>query len=203
VCDLTAFQYNKCPTYAAGTSLELQKLARIERAGLNRDKACLPGTRVQVLDELAQWVNDPQASRVRFVLGVAGAGKSAIAHAMGLRFREVCRLASFFSFVRSFQQDRHPQSILTTIAWDLAHWNSDFRKALEKVIRANEYLATTQSVTDQWKSLILDPAQHIKVSGPVLIVIDAFDESSPEDSLSRRLLLNVLSKEVGGLPRNF
>jgi hypothetical protein len=122
---------------------------------------------------------------------------------MGLRFREIRRLASFFSFDRSFQQDRHPQSILTTIAWDLAHWNSDFRKALEKVIRANEYLATTQSVTDQWKSLILDPAQHIKVSGPVLIVIDAFDESSHENSPSRRLLLNVLSKDAGGLPRNF
>jgi hypothetical protein len=189
-------------------SVELMKLTYVPDAGLDSVKACLPGTRTAVLETLEIWVHDPKQteSRVRFLLGVAGSGKSAIAHSIASYFRDPRRgrrLASFFAFNRTNQTERHPHSLLRTIAADLADWNSDFKKALAMVISRDGSLARTNDITAQWTDLILEPIKHIAFVGPVLIVIDAFDECSSPDEPSRRLLLKTLLTGANDLPSNF
>ncbi|KAJ6558348.1 hypothetical protein B0H19DRAFT_1261874 [Mycena capillaripes] len=185
-------------------SIDLQNLVYVRFAGINVAKACLKGTRTQIpVDDLSAWVNDPKGSRVRFLLGLAGTGKSAIAHSLGARFDTLQRLGCFFAFSRDFQGDRHPESVLSTVAHEIAGWNPDFKHALAAVLREKPSLCHTTDIAAQWDGLLVAPAKAVAFVGPVLIIIDAFDESSSTDERSRRLLLSRLSHGVELLPSNF
>ncbi|KAI0028757.1 WD40-repeat-containing domain protein, partial [Vararia minispora EC-137] len=178
-------------------------LTHVHGAGLDSAKNCLPGTRTRFLDDLSAWVNDLDGARVRFLIGVAGAGKSAIAHSLGSRFNGLSRLGCFFAFDRNFQKERSPQSVLSAVAHELASWNPDFKHALASVLRARNSLSHTTDIAVQWDSLIIEPAKKVTFVGPILIVIDAFDESASMDQQSRRRLLTCLSDDAASLPNNF
>ncbi|KAI0028756.1 WD40 repeat-like protein [Vararia minispora EC-137] len=184
-------------------NMNLQNLAYVRGAGLNSAKNCLPGTRARILDDLSEWVNDPEGARVLFLVGVAGAGKSAIAHSLGSRFDGLRRLGCFFAFDRSFQRERHPESVLSTIAHELAGWNPDFKRALATILRDKSSLTHTTDIVAQWDSLIIQPAAMVTFIGPVLVVIDAFDECISMDLQSRRILLRCLLNGSASLPHNF
>ena len=183
--------------------MDLLGLAHVRGAGLNSSKACLEGTRQQTLGELITWINNTDAPRVRFLLGGAGTGKSSIAHSVGGYFRELRRLGCLFCFDRSFQGDRHPESVLSTIAYNLANWNPSFRNALVEVLREQRDLGDSKDIAAQWNGLIVEPLKHISLVGPVLVVFDAFDECSPADARPRRLLLKHLTESSADLPSNF
>ncbi|KAK1232566.1 hypothetical protein PQX77_004324, partial [Marasmius sp. AFHP31] len=63
----------------------------------------LPGTRKKIIQELFDWVENRSAkkSRVHWVHGAAGVGKSAIAQALSERFIESGQLAAAFFFSRN------------------------------------------------------------------------------------------------------
>ncbi|KAI0026866.1 WD40-repeat-containing domain protein, partial [Vararia minispora EC-137] len=184
-------------------TLEYHNLAHVRGAGLDSAKECLPGTRHRILDDLSTWVNDPDGARVCLLVGFAGTGKSAIAHSLGLRFHALRRLGCFFAFDRNFQGDRHPESVLSTIAHELAGWNASFKHALAAALRDDSTLAHTVDITAQWNGLIVAPAKRVQFFGPILIIIDAFDESGPVDLYSRSRLLKHLLHDVHALPHNF
>ncbi|KAI0031756.1 WD40-repeat-containing domain protein [Vararia minispora EC-137] len=190
-------------TLADVENVDLLNLVHVRGAGLTSAKACLLGTRTKLLDELSTWVNDPNGATVRFLVGVAGTGKSSIAHSLGSRFEGLRRLGCFFAFDRNFQGERHPESVLSTIAYELAGWNPDFKHALAAVLREKSSLSHTTDIMAQWDGLITEPAKKITFIGPVLIVVDAFDESISIDQQSRRLLLDCLSGGAAALPHNF
>ncbi|TBU36459.1 hypothetical protein BD309DRAFT_735177, partial [Dichomitus squalens] len=182
------------------TIVELSTLTHVRGAGLNVSKACLEGTRQETLNDLIEWINNPQGPAVRFLLGGAGTGKSSVAHSIGKYFKGLRRLGAFFCFDRSFQGDRHPETVFSTIAHNLASWNPDFRRALAEVLRDQRDLADSKDIAAQWDGLIVEPLKRFPPLGPVLIVIDAFDESS--DARSRHLLLKHLTEGSMDLPAN-
>ena len=185
-----------------GTTVELSALSHVRKAGLNSRKACLEGTRQQTLNGLIEWISDPRAPAVCFLLGGAGTGKSSIAHSIGDYFRPLRRLG-FFCFDRSFQQDRHPEVVFSTIAHDLANRNADFRRALAEILREQPELKESTDITAQWDSLILEPLRKFPPAGPILVVIDAFDECSSDDRRSRYLLLKLITQSSDSFPPNF
>ncbi|PPQ72845.1 hypothetical protein CVT26_003478 [Gymnopilus dilepis] len=191
---------------------ELSAIPYPEGAGLNTGRLCLDGTRTAVLDEIMAWASstDDSTRRIFWLHGNAGTGKSAIAHTIAHRFQKIGRLGSCFCFDRgALAQDRHLK-LFRTIARDLADGDEEIRKGLASVIRHNTSLANTTDVLQQWKELILRPAEKFSqgLSGPILIVIDALDESGDPDSRSKLLqILAGKSPEKEGhvqrLPRNF
>ncbi|KAI0316856.1 hypothetical protein OF83DRAFT_1192588 [Amylostereum chailletii] len=117
------------------------------------------------------------------------------------RFEALDRLGSLFCFDRNFQGDRHPESVFSTMAWNLACWDPGFKRALADVISRRGSLADTTDIISQWEHLIVEPAKDLTVAGPVLLVVDALDESG--DNSSRRLLISFLTTRVADLPPNF
>ncbi|KAI0310216.1 hypothetical protein OF83DRAFT_1178798 [Amylostereum chailletii] len=82
------------------------KLNAIPYAGAHFqwDRRCLPGTRKAFLEKIEEWVNDPNDShRVSIIFGLAGTGKSSIAHETAHRFEKLKRLGSSFRFDRADQ----------------------------------------------------------------------------------------------------
>src|SRR6266550_1122260 len=175
--------------YAAGASHNTQKL-------------CLEGTRDEMLNEITDWINnvDDNAPRLFCLHGTAGSGKSdTIAH----RFKALGRLGSFFCFDRNRAAERRHEKIFATIAKDLADGDPQLRKALATAIHHKTSLRNTPDVLQQWEELIVQPAKSMSdaMAGPIVIVIDALDESGDTDS--RRHILRILAgrhaKAEGGI----
>jgi hypothetical protein len=173
-------------------------------ARFDPEKGCLLGTREDIISEITQWVNSPNGDdvcRVFFLSGVAGSGKSAIAHTIAQLFDQQKRLGSSYCYDRADQANRCPSNLLSTVALNIADLDHQWKMSLSNTVKGNRSLRTTLSATEQFKNFILEPAKALTTVGPILIVIDALDESAEESS--RKSLLNILAKGISNLPPNF
>ena len=166
-------------------------------------KGCLPGTREKVIAKIYDWINQDtdDTSRIFFLNDVAGAGKSAIAHEVARRFDSLKRLGSSYCFDGAHQAERSPDNVFSTIARDLADLDPERKASLLRVVGKQRSLRTTRVPREQFEKFILDPATGLTTVGPIVIVIDALDESGDPDS--RKGLLAVLAEKAANLPSNF
>jgi hypothetical protein len=176
--------------YACGARFELEK-------------GCLPGTRESFLGEICDVLNnaDEDAPRVCLVTGVAGSGKSAVAHSIAQLYDGQERLGSSYCFA-STDTNCTPKNLFSTIARDLSDHDPQYKSALWQVVKDNRALRTSQSPMEQVKRLIIEPSKYLHGIGPLVIVIDALDDSG--DQASRRQLLRAISEQIAqnALPTN-
>ncbi|KAF8130208.1 WD40 repeat-like protein, partial [Boletus edulis] len=169
-----------------------------------QEKGCLPGTRESFLTEICDVLNnvDEGASQVCLLTGVAGSGKSSVAHSIARLYDGQQRLGSSYCFARSNVASRNPENLFSTIARDLADHDPEYKSALWGIVKENRALRTSTSPFEQLERLIIEPSQNFHAVGPLVIVIDAVDESGDEDS--RQQLLHAISKQIANnnLPTN-
>jgi hypothetical protein len=117
-----------------------------------------------------------------WLLGPAGAGKSAIAQTLAERCKELGILLATFFFFRSDGTRNHSRSLFATIAYQLAVNFPAVRHLIVKVPE-DDPMVFTQSIEEQLLSLIIKPLQELYHSGrsntpagPYLIIIDGLDE---------------------------
>jgi hypothetical protein len=105
-----------------GADIELGDMPYARGARYEVDKGCLPGTRKGVIEEIMEWVNSDAdgVPRVLLLSGMAGVGKSAIAHSLAKLFDGLGRLGSSYCFDRANQAVCRPDNLFSTIARDLA-----------------------------------------------------------------------------------
>lgn len=166
-------------------------------------KECLPGTRMEILTEIEDWARttDPNVRPVLWINGAAGTGKSAIANTIARRFDRNKELGSFLAFDRNYLAERRHEKVFSTIARDLASRNPGIRRAMVDAIRERPWLKQTTDFIQQWEYLLVEPSEQLSTDRPILIVIDAFDESG--DAQSRSHLLSILADRSAELPSNF
>src|SRR5712664_2241547 len=168
------------------------------------EKGCLAGTRMAFLDFIVNWVDDPDSERSLVLFGQAGTGKSSIAHEIARRFDKIHRLTTSFIFLRKEQSKREAYHLFTTLARDLSGRYPSFKAALGKVVTDNCALGVGTGTRDYdtlFGSLILEPLKDLHIVGPILVVIDALDESG--DASGRKGLHTFLAKNLIRLPSNF
>ena len=174
-----------------------------EGAGFDPAKKCLSGTRDTIIKDIIQWVNSPNGDFPRMFLlsGMAGTGKSAIAHTVAELCHMQKRLGSFYCFDRADQVNRRPNNLLSTIALDIADVDQHWKMSLYNIVKGDRSLRTTGSATKQFENFILEPAKAMVTVGPILVIIDALDESA--EGKSRKDLLDTLAEGISDLPSNF
>ncbi|KAI0339471.1 WD40 repeat-like protein [Trametopsis cervina] len=165
-------------------------------AGCVPEKRCLEGTRrallASIIDRL-HGVHDHEGSkRIILLTGVAGSGKSAVAHEIAHYFKSLPkRLGSSFCFSASNQAERSVDRFFSTISRNLAELDNEWRDALVDVIKSDKEKRTTRSPQEQLNEFILKPARKLQFVGPVVIVVDALDEVADEE---RKSLLDCLTR---------
>jgi hypothetical protein len=162
------------------------------------------GTRVAFLDFIVNWVNDanPNSERCLVLFGQAGTGKSSIAHEIARLFDNMNRLSSSFIFLRREQSVRKAYHLFTTLARNLADRYPSFKIALGNVIKDKTDLRVgTCDYLALFESLILEPLRDVHIVGPILVVIDAIDESG--DTTGGTGLHAFLAENLQRLPSNF
>jgi hypothetical protein len=154
------------------------------------------------LDFILDWVNDPASERSLILFGLAGTGKSSIAHEIAHRFDEMRRLTSSFIFVRKEQSKNDAYHLFTNLARDLADRYPLFKAALGGVVKDNTSLRlSTRDYGTLFQRLIREPLKNLPIVGPILVVIDALDESG--DATGEDGLHTFLAEHLSELPSNF
>ncbi|KAG9308973.1 hypothetical protein JVU11DRAFT_11275 [Chiua virens] len=168
------------------------------------EKECLPGTRESLLREICDILNNPDedAPRVCLLTGVAGSGKSAVAHSIARLYDDQERLGSSFCFSKADVAGRNPKNLFSTIARDLADHDPQYKSILFGVVKDNRSLRTSTSPSEHIERLIVRPGRALHTIGPLVVVVDALDESGDRDA--RHQLLVALSKHITerNLPTN-
>ena len=160
------------------------------------EKGCLPGTRELFLQEIREILNNPDddAPRVCLLTGVAGSGKSAVAHSIARWYSEQQRLGSSYCFASMDVANRNPKNLFTTITRDLCDHDPEYKTALWQVVKDDRSLRTSQSPLEQIETLIVKPCKDLHPVGSLVVVIDALDESG--DPASRQHILQAISKHI-------
>ena len=134
------------------------------------------------------------------MFGQAGTGKSSIVYEIARRFRAMNRLTSYFIFLRAEQSKREDYLLLTTLVHDLSSRYPSFKTALGKIIKDNKRLRAAQDYHTLFEYLLLQPLKDVHIIGPILIIIDALDESG--DATDMNGLHAFLAKRLAELPSN-
>jgi hypothetical protein len=96
----------------------------------------MEGTRVQILAELEKWALDDAAPRVCWLNGMAGTGKSSIAHSFSEVMEENKMLgASFFCSCSASQEVRDASLIIPTIAYQLCQASPLVQPTISQAIK--------------------------------------------------------------------
>ncbi|KAF7979328.1 hypothetical protein HWV62_42739 [Athelia sp. TMB] len=191
-------------TPPAPHALELLKgLNPVTMDAISRPK-CLEGTRDAILQSLVRDLTMLSPGlNVLWLSGVAGSGKSTLATTIAERLRLVVgQMGAFLFFDRNSPAQSGPDGVIRTMAYQLALSNPTLRDAICKVIERDPQIGTRTLIT-QFNDLIKTPLSSCahQVTGPVAIILDAFDECG--NAQARRALLHLLVKELPLLPHQF
>ncbi|KAF8963104.1 WD40-repeat-containing domain protein [Flammula alnicola] len=144
---------------------------------------CLPGTRLEILQSVEEWLaNTTIEQRAFWLSGLAGIGKSALSTTIANTLRAINRLGAFVYFNREVQGMSDPGILIRTVAFQLAEFDDRIGIAISSF--ENLLVRALSSVT--WPY------------GPIAVVIDALDECGNEQN--RQTLLKVLSDGLTDLP---
>ncbi|KAG8724741.1 hypothetical protein FRC09_015008 [Ceratobasidium sp. 395] len=170
------------------------KLRPTDLAGYNPDYRCAEGTRLDLVEELVGWAQKPKASsRLAWVHGPSGFGKSSIATSLCLRLSDQSTLASSFFCKRDIPELRNPRRVLMTIAYGLARRWEPYQKALITAFRKDPELHS-KHFQPLYNALLCDPLRTASAgnqpAGLLVVVVDALDECG--DTVARRQLLRCL-----------
>ncbi|EIN05916.1 WD40 repeat-like protein, partial [Punctularia strigosozonata HHB-11173 SS5] len=156
------------------------------------EKRCLEDTRVPLIQLISNWISS--GFEPLFLLhGPAGSGKSAVAHSVAEWCKVNERLGCIFCFSSSIK-DRQFLRLFPTIAASLANFDVGWKKALCDALKGEHDLSTTDSLERQFNGLLVGPAKDVEARaiGPIVIIIDALDESG--DEKSRATLLPYIAR---------
>jgi hypothetical protein len=174
----------------------LSRLPYAENAAFNsiasqHESICLPGTRVDLLNEIYNWA-DGQDSRCTFWLnGFAGTGKSTIAHTVARRYDEQQRLAASFFFSKSDRDVGRAGLFVTSIAVQLAQNIPASRQHVCDAVTARSHIAS-QTLRDQWRHIVLEPLSKLDETSSYILVVDALDEC--EDVRNVQMIVQLLAE---------
>ncbi|KAH8107577.1 hypothetical protein DFH11DRAFT_1711280, partial [Phellopilus nigrolimitatus] len=151
---------------------------------------CLQGTRTDVLHDICDWAishQEPQ-TKLFWLYGIAGSGKSAIASSVASSLQKGC-LAGCFFFKRDIPECRSPQYFISTLAYHLARAYKPFGDVVLQVLQDDPDIAN-KAVRLQFETLFSGPlskCSQIYPPKPLIIIVDALDECQDAGSVSAYL----------------
>ena len=157
-------------------------------------------------DDAWAWLQDSTGPGLFWLNGRTGTGKSAIAHSLALRARTQCPeiFGAVLTFMRGIKERRSLSTVFPAFARQfVSRARLDVRDAMLQglaMIDAEDW--DEYSVEEQISKLVVEPLKSlISVSvRPLLVIIDAVDESQEEANLSRAMLVHRLAACCAELP---
>ncbi|KAJ7144615.1 hypothetical protein C8R44DRAFT_725536 [Mycena epipterygia] len=186
---------------------------------------CHPETRTELLDTLCNWAcgteprrkytviseldydsdwtaDDHPSSRILWLHGPAGSGKSAVAQSFCQKLQGEGQLGAGFFFKRGHPSRGNAKKLFPTIAYQLARLLPEFNHSIAQTVY-NDPAIVDRDLSLQLQKLIIEPYQQSASGRPVVIVIDGLDECDVPNIQQEILRLIGHSNSDGGLLLHF
>lgn len=154
---------------------------------------CLLGTRVELLNQIAEWAVSPQGKCIFWLNGMAGTGKSTISRTVAKQFKQENLLGASFFFRRGEGDRGNAMKLFPTVARQMVKNISQLIPCLQEAIYDEPDIAM-KSLKQQFENLLLRPIRKLEQSDclirTVVIVIDGLDECEQDDDT--RAILQLL-----------
>ena len=164
---------------------------------------CMAGTRVKILADMEAWASDDLSTKVYWLVGMAGTGKSTILHTLCEILDGKDMLGGSFFCSRGSENASNARLIVPTIAHSLASTSPCIRSEVIKAIENDPKLAepTFINLVGQFNKLIHVPIK-VSVGTAVktykIIVIDAVDECTDLQLVSS--LIRLILESASSIP---
>jgi len=165
---------------------------------------CTENTRTAILDTLQVWAGDNTTTKVYWLNGMAGTGKTTIAYSFSqLLDEKECLGGTFFaSHLRADTSDVH--CIIPTISLQLAKYSPSLSPLILDVVEANPDCSSWR-IGKQFLNFMVKPLmtayRDTKEVVVPIIVLDALDECFDQSLVTE--LLSVILKHSESLPVKF
>jgi len=159
---------------------------------------------MKILEDLEAWADDDAASKVYWLSGHLGTGKTTIAHTFSECLDKQHKLGASFFCTRSALHDA--SRIIPTMTRMLALSNSHLQRAICEVLASDPDVADLNSIPEQFNSLVINPIRRVvdkdvKTIVAKIIVIDAIDECSSSGRVE--ILIKTILDGVAKTPLKF
>lgn len=146
---------------------------------------CHPGTRVNILEEIFDWLNNSD-EKILWMSGPAGAGKSALAQEVAEKSAQNSILAASFFFYHAGPGRNSPSRLVASIAYQVAIAIDSKRAQIGSIVEADPSILC-KPLEMQIKRLILplfssSPSCDLGETPPFLVIIDGLDECKGDNS---------------------
>lgn len=133
--------------------------------------------------DIKQWALDPQSSTIFWLSGIAGTGKSTIAHTLAKEWEEQGLLGGTFFFSRSQANISSASLFCTTISMQLTRAIPPLVSNVQNVLERHPDIPRKR-LKEQWKHLVTEPLAKISKSAGMasswILIVDALDECESE-----------------------
>ncbi|KAF8583155.1 glycosyltransferase family 1 protein [Ramaria rubella] len=160
-------------------------------------RACMLGTRTQIIGDIISWVHNPDSERILWLSGAAGTGKSSIANSIAEPLDSVGRLGASFRFDRQTATIETRGQLFGNLCHQLALYDGQLRTAILTAINKTNIYG--MSLRDQARKIIVETTRSSEIVGPVVIIIDALDECGDDHSTiepTRGTLVQAIVEEL-------
>ena len=175
---------------------DIDQLAKVDCKGKIGDlcEKFQVNTRQWFFDKLPTWFADEE-SRVMILTAGPGMGKSVLSAKVCQKYGESGQLAGchFCDFRKSDCSDL--LRILESLASQMCYNVDGFREKLDEILRRNH---SRRTPSDAFRVLLSEPLHALDRREPMLIVVDALDESKTDDKSE---FLELISDEFPDLPK--
>ena len=166
--------------------------------------ACTENTRKEILNTLQVWASDNSTTKVYWLSGMAGTGKTTIAYSFSAILERKQSLGGTF-FASHLQTDTSDvRRIIPTISLQLAKYLPSFGSLILDVVKNNPTCSSWR-IAKQFQNFMITPlTTACRENGVVVvpvIVIDALDECSDQSLVTE--LLEVILGHSKSLPVKF
>src|SRR5712691_4074908 len=153
----------------------MEALKDLKPANMDAERErCLPGTRMEILRDLFITLIDPNPdSKVTWLCGPAGSGKSTILNTLAQSFLKLRRQGAFLFWDRNDADNSEPRHVIHTLAYQLARFDPIFAAELQSQMKTWPHI-TESSLDVQFQHLLQGPLTTMAAKhdcGPIVIVL--------------------------------
>ncbi|RAH46751.1 WD40 repeat domain-containing protein [Aspergillus brunneoviolaceus CBS 621.78] len=190
-----AFQISKLPVAAEAIYGSFER---------RYEELCFEGTRIEKLEKIVSWVDDPEGEQFFWLNGMAGTEKSTISRSLAKLFTARGILGASFFFDGRRTECVSPKQLVPTILYQLTTLLPTLKVEIQAVLEKDSILFT-KTLREQIDCVLVELLKKLPVDQRqiLIFIIDAMDQCRDKRDTKQLLRNLVRVRGVGALDLRF